>query len=64
MCALTLMCLRFATMVKIMMTSKDHELHLPMCTADHALSWFGDFHTSKEVRMVSASQMKKPNKHK
>ncbi len=32
----SLKCLRFATMVNVMMTSNDHELHLPKCTADQA----------------------------
>lgn len=38
---LVLMCLRLATMVKVITTSMDHELHLPTCTADQAPSWLG-----------------------
>ena len=34
-------CFRLATMVKVMITSSDHELHLLMCTTDHAPNWFG-----------------------
>lgn len=34
MCAL--MCFKLATMVKVMMTSSDQELHFPMCTWAHA----------------------------
>jgi hypothetical protein len=37
-CTRSLMCLRFATMVNVITTSSDHELHLPMCTLDHAPS--------------------------
>jgi hypothetical protein len=40
------MCLRFATMVNVITTSKDHELHLPTCTAVHAPNWFGLFNLS------------------
>lgn len=38
---LVLMCLRLATMVKVITTSMDHELHLPTCTADQAPNWLG-----------------------
>ena len=37
-CTRSLMCLRFATMVNVITTSSDHELHLPTCTAVHAPS--------------------------
>src|SRR5690606_20185198 len=37
----SLMCLRLATMVKVMITSSDHELHLLTWTTDQAPSWFG-----------------------
>jgi len=37
----SLMCLRLATIVKVMITSSDHELHLPRLTIDQAPSWFG-----------------------
>jgi hypothetical protein len=35
------MCFRFATMVNVMITSSDHELHLLQCTVVHAPSWSG-----------------------
>ena len=36
-----LMCFKFATMVKVIITSKAHELHLLMCTDAHAPIWLG-----------------------
>jgi hypothetical protein len=38
---LALMCLRWATIVNVITTSSDHELHLPTCTVDQAPSWSG-----------------------
>ena len=38
---LALMCLRRATIVNVITTSSDHELHLLTCTTDQAPSWFG-----------------------
>ena len=35
-CTRSLMCFRFATMVNVMMTSSDQELHLLQCTAVQA----------------------------
>jgi hypothetical protein len=37
-CTRPLMCLRFTTMVNVITTSSDHELHLPTWTAVHAPS--------------------------
>ncbi len=37
----SLMCFKFATMGKVMMTSSDQELHLLTCTADQAPIWLG-----------------------
>ena len=36
-----LMCFKFATMVKVIITNKAHELHLLMCTDAQAPIWFG-----------------------
>lgn len=35
-CTRSLKCLRLATIVNVMITSNDHELHLPKCTVDQA----------------------------
>ena len=40
-CTVSFMCLRLATMVKVMITSSDHELHLLKCTVAQAPSWCG-----------------------
>lgn len=37
-CTRSLMCFRFATIVNVMITSSDHELHLLTCTSVHAPS--------------------------
>lgn len=34
-------CSRLVTIVKVIITSSDHELHLPMRTAAQAPIWFG-----------------------
>src|SRR5882757_3341216 len=44
-----LMCLRFATIVNVMITNRDHELHLPRCTTAQAPTWFGYLQTPKNV---------------
>lgn len=36
-----LMCFKWVTMVKVMTTSKAHELNLPRCTMFHAPIWLG-----------------------
>jgi hypothetical protein len=58
------MCFRFATMVKVMITSSDHELHLPTWTLVHVRIWSGYLQTPKNVLRFSASQMKNPIRRK
>lgn len=52
--------LSWATMMTEMMTSKNHELILPMWTSDQAASWFGYCQAPRKVVMFSAIQMKNP----
>ena len=54
------MCFKIATIVKVMITGNDHELHFPRGTTAQAPTWFGYRHTPQNVLMFCASQMKNP----
>ena len=54
------MCFKFATIVKVMTSSNDHEIHFPRWTTAQAPTCFEYRHTPKNVLMFSASQMKNP----
>lgn len=50
----------WATIITLIITSKNHELIFPICTSDQVSAWLGYCHAPKKVTMFSAIQIKKP----
>lgn len=57
-CSLT--CFNDATIRKLTITSKSHELTFPRCTRLHVSIWFGYFQAPKNVAIFSAIHIKNP----